>query len=173
MKNNKSLFWDTIRIFSQNDILTYVILIGSWVEYIYEVSNYFKSFKASLKTKDVDFLIKNIRKPNYKINIVSILEKEGYLVDIDYISEIFKFYKDKDLEIEFLVREIGKGQSEPYDVISFGIKAEGLRNTDILVNNVLCLKVRNFYINVPTPQAYVLQKMIISDQRKIKLKKII
>lgn len=171
MKNNKSLFWDTIRIFSQNDILTYVILIGSWVEYIYEVSNYFKSFKASLKTKDVDFLIKNIRKPNYKINIVSILEKEGYLVDIDYISEIFKFYKDKDLEIEFLVREIGKGQSEPYDVISFGIKAEGLRNTDILVNNVLCLKVRNFYINVPTPQAYVLQKMIISDQRKNKAEK--
>ena len=48
MKNNKSLFWDTIRIFSQNGILTYVILIGSWVEYIYEVSNYFKSFKASV-----------------------------------------------------------------------------------------------------------------------------
>lgn len=46
-----------------------------------------------------------------------------------------------------------------------------MRNTDILVNNVLCLKVRNFYINVPTPQAYVLQKMIISDQRKNKAEK--
>ena len=171
MRSNKSLFWDAIRIFSENNILEHVILIGSWAEYIYEVSNYFKKFKANLYTKDIDFLVKNIRRPSKKINLAKIMEKEGYTIDIDYISNVYKFYKDKDLEIEFIVREIGRGQSEPYDVISFGIKAEGLRNMDILIDNAIAIKIKGCKVFVPSPQSYVLHKMIISSERKSKVEK--
>lgn len=171
MENKKSLFWDTIRIFSENNILEDVILIGSWAEYMYEVANYFKGFEANLYTKDIDFLIKNIRKPKDKINLVGIMEKEGFVIEIDYISGLHKFYKDKELEIEFLVREMGKGQMEPYDVESFGIKAEGLRNLDILIENAIALKVKCFEVYVPSPQSYILHKMIISKNRKEKIEK--
>lgn len=168
MDNIKKIFWKTIIILKKSGVLEHVVLIGSWVEYIYERSNYLKEFEANLKTKDIDFLIKNIHKPREGVDIVDILEKEGYAIDIDYISGAYKFYKGKDLEIEFLVKEIGKGQIKPYKVPSFGIKAEGLRYMDLLLDNTITINIENIDIAVPSPQAYLLQKIIINDQRKNK-----
>ena len=171
MNDIRKIFWETIKILDKNEILEHIVLIGSWAEYIYETSGYLKNFEANLKTKDIDFLIKNINKPKERINIVEILEKEGYEISIDYLSGVYKFFKGKELEIEFLAREIGKGQSEPYKIPSFGIKAEGLRHTELLIFNVLAVDIKNIIINVPTPQAYLLQKIIINKQRKNKAKK--
>lgn len=171
MNEIKKIFWETINILSKNKILEHIVLIGSWAEYIYEESGYLRNFDANLKTRDIDFLIKNINKPREGINIVEILEKEGFETSIDYISGIFKFFKGKDLEIEFIVREIGKGQVEPYNVPSFGIKAEGLRHTDLLLRNITIIEINNIRITVPTPQVYLLQKIIINNQRKNKADK--
>jgi hypothetical protein len=171
MNDIRKIFWETIKILDKNEILEHIVLIGSWSEYIYETSGYLKNFEANLKTKDIDFLIKNINKPKERINIVEILEKEGYEISIDYLSGVYKFFKGKELEIEFLAREIGKGQSEPYRIPSFGIKAEGLRHTELLICNVLAIDIKNILINVPTPQAYLLQKIIINKQRKNKAQK--
>jgi len=55
MNNIKKIFWKTIKILEKNKFLEHVILIGSWAEYIYEVSGYLKGFEANLKTKDIDF----------------------------------------------------------------------------------------------------------------------
>lgn len=171
MNDIKKIFWETIKILKNNNILEHVVLIGSWAEYIYEKSGYLKNFEANLKTRDIDFLIRNINKPREGINIVDVLEKEGFETSIDYISGIYKFYKGKDLELEFLVREMGRGQSEPYEVPSFGIKAEGLRNTNILIDNINVIEVEDIKIIVPTPQAYLLQKIIINSKRKSKAEK--
>ena len=171
MNDIKKIFWETIKILDKNMVLEHVVLIGSWAEYIYEKSGYLRNFEANLKTKDIDFLIKNINKPREGISIIEILEKEGFETSIDYISGIFKFFKGKDLEIEFIVREIGKGQVEPYDVPSFGIKAEGLRHTDLLLRNIAIIEINNIRITVPTPQAYLLQKIIINKHRKNKAEK--
>ncbi len=171
MNNIKQSFWETINVLNKNGILKNVVLIGSWVEYIYEKSGILKNFEANLKTRDIDFLIRNIRKPRKRINIVEILENEGFETSIDYISGVFKFFKGKDLEIEFIVREMGKGKSEPYDVPSFGIKAEGLRHTNILIKNSILLNIENIGIIVPTPQAYLLQKILIHSKRKNKAEK--
>jgi len=105
MNKKEELFWDIIEILFKNNILGYIILIGSWVEYIYEAANYFQGFEANLKTKDVDFLIKNISKPRERIKLVEILENEDYLLDIDYLSGVYKFYKDRNLEVEFIARD--------------------------------------------------------------------
>ena len=171
MNDIKKIFWETIKILKNNNILEHVVLIGSWAEYIYEKSGYLKNFEANLKTRDIDFLIRNINKPREAINIVDVLEKEGFETSIDYISGIYKFYKGKDLELEFLVREMGSGQSEPYEVPSFGIKAEGLRNTNMLIDNIDVIEVEDIKIIVPTPQAYLFQKIIINSKRKSKAEK--
>ena len=171
MTDIKKVFWETIEVLEKNKILDHVILIGSWAEYIYEISGYLKKFEANLKTRDIDFLIRNINKPRKKISIIEILEKEGFDTLIDYISGVYKFFRGKDLEIEFLVREMGKGQSEAYDVPSFGIRAEGLRHMGILIENNITLEIKNIIITVPTPQAYLLQKIIIHKKRKNKKEK--
>ena len=55
MNEIRKIFWETIKIFKKNNVLKHVVLIGSWAEHIYEVSDYLKDFKANLKTKDIDF----------------------------------------------------------------------------------------------------------------------
>ena len=171
MNKIKRAFWETIKVLNKNEVLEHVVLIGSWAEYIYEESGLLKNFESNLKTRDIDFLIRNINKPRKRINIIEILEREGFGTSIDYISGVFKFYKGKDLELEFLVREMGRGQSEPYEVPSFGIKAEGLRDTNILIDNINVIEVEDIKIIVPTPQAYLLQKIIINSKRKSKAEK--
>ena len=171
MTDIKKVFWETIRILDKNKILEYVILVGSWAEYIYEISGHLEEFEANLKTRDIDFLIRNINKPRKKISIIEVLEKEGFDTSVDYISGVYKFFREKDLEIEFLVREMGKGQSDAYDVPSFGIRAEGLRHMGILIENNITLEIKNIKITVPTPQAYLLQKIIINKKRKSKKEK--
>jgi hypothetical protein len=168
MNDIKQEFWETIKVLDKNDVLKNTVLIGSWAEYIYEKSGLLKNFNANLKTRDIDFLIKNINKPKKGINLVEILESEGFETEIDYISGVFRFLKGKDLEIEFIVREIGKGQSETYDVPSFGIKAEGLRYTGILIDNSTAIEIKNIKLIIPTPQAYLLQKIIINYKRNKK-----
>ena len=82
MNDIRKIFWETIKILEKNKVLEHVVLIGSWAEYIYEKSNYLIGFEANLKTRDIDFLIKNINNPKEEINIVEILEKEGYETSI-------------------------------------------------------------------------------------------
>lgn len=164
MTSQQKIFWETIKIFSESGVLPYIILIGSWVEYVYEMS-YFKDFKSNLKTMDIDFLIKNIRMPRERINVREILEEQEYVASTDAFNGITKFFKNGEIEVEFIVKEMGKGQIEPYDVQSLGIKAEGLRNMDILSDNAEELYINGYYINVPIPQAYILHKMVISEKR--------
>jgi hypothetical protein len=66
---------------------------------------------------------------------------------------------------------MGKGQSDSYDVPSFGIRAEGLRHMGILIENNITIEIKNINIIVPTPQAYLLQKIIINKKRKSKKEK--
>lgn len=55
-------FWETIKILDEKHVLPCVMVIGSWAEYIY--SYYFESnYQPNIRTRDVDFLYPNIRKP--------------------------------------------------------------------------------------------------------------
>lgn len=170
MSSEKIIFWETIKVFSNEGILPYVILVGSWVEVIYEIAM-FPSFEASLHTKDVDFLVKNIRLPREKVDVIKALEKHGYITDIDPLTEVTKFYKDGILELEFLVRQLGQGQVEAYRVESMGIKAEGLRNMNILADHTVTVVVEGYQITVPKPAAYIIEKLIINENRGTKREK--
>ena len=82
-----------------------------------------------------------------------------------------KFDKTGIIDVEFLVREMSRGQKEPYKVNSLGVTAEGLRNMEILSNNTFTVTVNGFTIIVPRPEAYVLQKLVINQDRKPEYKK--
>jgi len=47
--NQEKEFWRIIHVFNKEGVLSHLMLIGSWVEYIYQ--DYFESgFKANLRT---------------------------------------------------------------------------------------------------------------------------
>lgn len=163
MNEQKKLFWETISILNEANALPHILVIGSWVEYLYE--SYFDNFTSQLKTMDIDFLIKNKNKPAQPINIPKIMADNDYIQSIDGWG-VMRYSKNALLEVEFLLRELGQGKNEPYEVKSFNLRVEGLRHMDILINNEISLSKDGYEIYMPRPSAYVLHKMIIHDKRK-------
>ena len=164
------VFWETLDILQTAGALKHLIIIGSWAEYIYEQEGVLDGFSSAIKTRDVDFLIPNLRKPRAKVDMVSLLETNGFIVQQSSITQQHRFFK-AELEVEFLVREIGAGQAEPYDATGFGIKVTGLRQMDLLSENLMRLCVRGCEIHVPLPEAYVFHKLLIQRHTEEKNQK--
>jgi hypothetical protein len=164
------VFWDTIRILQEAGALEHLVIIGSWGEYIYEQDGVLDGFTSTIRTRDVDFLIPNLRKPRTKMDMVSLLEANGFIVQQSSMSMQHRFFKPE-LEVEFLVREIGAGQAEPYDAPGFGIKVTGLRQMDLLSENLMRINLWGCEIQVPSPEAYVFHKLLIQRQTEEKAQK--
>lgn len=60
----------------------YVMIIGSWAEYLYDTNGLFEGFVPTMKTQDVDVLIKNLRLPKAKSNLITIATEKGFLYRI-------------------------------------------------------------------------------------------
>ena len=156
-------FWDIIEVFKQEGVLPYVMLIGSWAEYIYQF--HFKSdFKPNLRTRDVDFLYVNLNRPKSGIKLFDKLKEKGFLYKEDRLSGVGKFVKEDLLELEFITRVLGKGQ-DTYKIPSIGIEAVGLRVVNMLADYQLELVCNGYTLIVPEPEAYVLQKLLTNPTR--------
>ena len=163
LKEQREAFWDALEVFEQEGLLPYVMLIGSWAEFIYQF--YFKSeFTPNLKTRDVDFLYLNLNRPKNDINLFKGLREKGFTYREDTLSGVGKFIKGDLLELEFITRVLGKGQ-RIYKIPSIGIEAEGLRIVNMLADYPLELECRDYIIIVPEPEAYVLQKLLTNPVR--------
>jgi hypothetical protein len=169
LKQQIDVFKEAIRTLQDVGALKHVIVVGSWAEYVYQESNAL-NFRSSLKTHDMDLLVPNINRPRETIDLVAALERQGF--ELRQSPEgLMKFDKDGLIDVEFLAREIGQGQIEPYKVNSLGVTAQGLRNMDILTENTMTAHVDGFDIIVPRPEAYVLHKLVINEDRKPDYKK--
>ncbi len=165
MEDKIKLFQETLQVLHDKGILPHLILIGSWAEYIYETVLY-DGYISYLKTQDMDFLVPNIARPTEKINLSEILADCGFIYDEERFSGVAKFYKNGLLELEFLATVKGSGEKTVYEIPSLGIKAEGLRYLDLLSEFSVTVNARGIPVRVPLPQAYLLHKLLINDQRK-------
>lgn len=159
-----------IKLLSDNECLSHIILIGSWAEYIYKEMSMMPGFEPNIKTLDVDFLIKNLRKPLPPKSISMFAKEEGYLVDKDILNGTTKILDRTGLEIEFLINKTGAGLESSMDT-NLGVTAQSLRHLHILLENTVTVKYLGMEITVPIPEAYVLHKMIINSQRGRKQEK--
>lgn len=163
--SQKQTFWQTIALFNDVGVLEYIVVVGSWAEYLYQEASLFPGFRSSFRTQDFDVLLRNIRLPKKPIDLAAELTRHGYLMMQNPQTGLMKFDKSGELEVEFLVREMGKGQLEPYKHEYLGVTAQGLRHIDLLSEHSIVLHLRGYVIHVPRPQAYILHKLLINKQR--------
>ena len=142
-----------------------MVVVGSWAEYLYQEAGLIPGFRSSFRTQDFDVLLPNLRLPKKSIDLVAELTRQGYLLLQNPHTGLMKFDKDGELEVEFLVREMGKGQLKPYRREYLGVNAQGPRYIDILAEYAMVLSLRGYSIQVPRPQAYILHKLLINGQR--------
>jgi len=164
----QAIFDKVVGIINDCDMNSHLLIIGSWAEYLYQKNNVLSSsYNSTMRTRDIDFLIKNKNIPNHKTGFVEKMENAGFLLETSRGKEINRFIEPKSgMEVEFLIQEKGKGQSGGHKIASLGLTVEGLRHLDILQANPHKLEHNGSYILVPSPESYVLHKLIINKDRQ-------
>ncbi|MCF0142839.1 MAG: hypothetical protein HUJ75_05625 [Parasporobacterium sp.] len=163
-------FWTFLRLLSENQLLEHVVLIGSWAEYIYAQAGILKGFEAELRTLDIDFLVKNLKRPTKAVSLEQLAKESGYIIDRDILNNTTKIYSPGFMEIEFLIAQQGSG-AETVIKTNLGVNAQALRHMSVIKENVILVELFGMKINVPSPESYVIHKMIINNQRGPKQEK--
>ena len=153
-----------LKLMDDNNILSHVILTGSWAEYVYAQAGILPGFELTLRTIDIDFLIKNLRRPTEPISIPQIAKNKGYSISQDVMMGTTKIFSPGGLEIEFLIPQMGSGIT-PVLKTNLGVNAQALRHMEGLVRHSITADLMGMNVQVPCPESYVLHKMIINNAR--------
>lgn len=79
LKVQEEAFWQTIDILNKLGVLSNIMIIGSWAEYLYP-QLFSTDFYPNIRTRDVDFFYRNISLPREKIPLVQKLNEKGQTV---------------------------------------------------------------------------------------------
>lgn len=150
--------------------LDYVMLVGSWAEYLYRELGVLKGFDPSIRTLDIDFLVRNLRKPSEPLGLAAAAREAGYLVESDRLTSATKIMDRSGLEIEFLIGKMGAGAESALKT-NIGVTAQSLWHMDILARNAMSVAYFDMKVFVPSPEAYAVHKMVINKERKGKSEK--
>ena len=134
--------------------IDHVVLIGSWAEFAYREADVLPGFCPNIKTMDVDFLVRNLRRPSPAARLTGTTK----LLDIT------------GLEVEFLIRKMGEGK-EPALKTNIGVTAQALWHMDVILKNTINVRCLSHVVTVPIPEAYAIHKMIINSERGKKAEK--
>ncbi len=171
MKNTEVPFKEEFERFlsclKEAECLDYVIIIGSWAEYVYQESGLLHSFEATMKTLDLDFLIPNLRKPAKKVDLVKIAKKYQFIYDEHADDRTSRFYGRDEFEVEFLIQQRGSGVLSSVKS-HIGVYPMQLTHLDMLSTFSTKVPYESFEVWIPWPEAYVTHKMIINTRRGMK-----
>lgn len=152
------LLWELARI----NFFSHGLLIGSWPMTIY--ADHF-TLAYALMTDDIDFAVENaVRVPALKGETVpELLDRLGYTPVTDY-SGIETFLHGT-FEVEFLTHRRG-GNAPPSVIIPpWKVSAQPLPFIDLLFIRPATVRLGDFSIRIPSPEAYVVHKLIIAQRR--------
>ena len=105
MNTQETKLLKLLKSFDDNVCSDHLILIGSWAEYLYCAAGILPDYEAVIRTLDIDFLVKNLRRPVPSINIVSLAKEEGFYVEADCLTGVTRLLSPDGLEVEFLIEQ--------------------------------------------------------------------
>ena len=170
MEENYKLLATVLKKLQNAGALQYLILAGSWCQYFYRILFAGAAEIPLLRTTDIDFLIPNPPGVKQPVDVSKILIELGFDEQLDYKTGLVK-YVHPDLEIQFLTPERGRGRDTPYAIKNLHINAEGLRYLNLLEKYSFEMLHDGIRIRLPEPEAFVLQKILASQEREDPAKK--
>lgn len=170
LTDQQKAFSRVLDLLEEANCLSHVVLIRSWAEYAYKEANLLPGFNPNIRTLDVDFLVRNLRRPNPPVSLTSLAQERGFIVQRDSMLGTTRFLDISGLEVEFLINKMGAGL-EPTLKTNVGVTAQTLRHMEILSDNSIELQCLEHLIKAPMPEAYAIHKMLINNQRGAKSEK--
>ena len=156
-----------VRLLYDSGCTEHVILVGSWAEYVYRELDMLEGFDPNIRTLNIDFLVRNLRKPTEPLSLVSAAKEAGYLVESDRLTGATRIMDRAGLEMEFLIGKMGAGVEVALKT-NIGVTAQSLWHMGILSRNAVKVNYLGMDLSVPSPEAYAVHKMAINKERKAK-----
>jgi len=164
-KKQYELCREVLRRLAQRGLLNNLILIGSWCLLFYK--DYFQqsSYRAAIRTRDLDVLIPLPQKFTVKVDLYDLLRDLGFVINFKGQGGWITL-QHPDLIIEFLIPERGRGTHKPVPVPDLGINAQSLRCLDFLATDAIRVRFHDLTVRVPHPANFALHKLIIASRRQ-------
>ncbi len=170
LNSQQKAFAKVLDLVEDSGCMPHVMLIGSWAEFAYREAGLLNDFAPNIKTMDVDFLVRNLRKPTPAAGLAATAKERGFYVESDRIDGTTKIIDVTGLEVEFLIGKKGAGLESSLKT-NLGVTAQALRHLDILSQHPTVARCLDHEVVVPMPEAYALHKMVINSQRGVKAHK--
>ncbi len=163
-KNQYELCVEVLARLQKAGVLKEVVLIGSWCVPFYK--EYFSGVKypSTIQTRDVDFLVPQPDRIKVNVNIPALLKDLGFVVGRVGSKGYIKL-QHPDLVVEFLSPEKGRGINKPVPLPQLGVNATALRFLNLLTDNLIKARVKDFDVLLPHPANFALHKLIVSQRR--------
>ncbi len=166
VKNYEKQFNTVLECLEQTNSLPWVMVIGSWAEFLYYKADMVRGYDPLMKTLDVDFLIPNIREPKESTAFVEVLQEKGFIYNFDYVDNVSHIVGKENFEVEFLSPQNGDGKRDEGKRANIGVIPQQLSHLWMLPKYSTFVEYNNHVIRVPEPEAYLVQKMVINSSRK-------
>jgi len=102
-------------------------------------------------------------------DVPGILNELGYETATSPVSGHVKYIR-RELEVEFLVPEKGRGSDTPRKIQELMVSAQGLRYLNMLQEHTITVDYKGIPVAVVEPAAYALHKFLVSGRRTKKEK---
>lgn len=160
---SEDLFAKVISMLRKEGVLEDLVLTGSWAFAMY--ARLFKGSAISpLRTRDIDFLIKPVIRKT-PVDLPRRMESLNFISDRAGEKGYVRFI-NPELNVEFISNLKGRDFNKPREIKNWKINAQELRYLSILEENTMQMKYQRILLNIPTPEAFIVQKTLILDRRQ-------
>lgn len=169
-KSQYNLCSEVLRRLSREGVLKHVVLIGSWCMLSYK--DYFRNveYHPAVRTRDIDILVPLPPPFTQTVDVETMLRDLDFVIGFRGKHGCISF-THRDLLLEFLVPERGRGSNKPYPLPALGANAQRLRYLDLLLQETIWGRLGGIRVRLPHPARFALHKLIISMRRKTKEKR--
>lgn len=161
---------EVLRRLDREGVLQHVVIIGSWCMLSY--GDYFRDveYHPAIRTSDLDILVPVPARFTRTVDVESLLR------DLDFVMGFRGehgciVFTHRDLSLEFLVPEQGRGSIKPYPLPALGANAQRLRYLNFLLEDILWGRLGGVRVRLPHPARYALHKLIVSTRRQKTVKR--
>jgi hypothetical protein len=163
------IFHKILSKLNESGSLNELILIGSWCLPIYSKIYSGNTEIQMLRTKDIDFLVRNPKNIYKPVNINLALQEIGFEPTFDTTSVLTK-YDMNGFDIEFLSARM-RGNEKVIKIPKLSITAQVLDYMEIAVKYAMETEYMGIKLKIPELPAYTLHKAIVQTLRTNEAKK--
>jgi len=166
-----NLLVKVLRVLEKEGVLKDLVVGGSWCLYFYKYYFNKKRAIATLRTRDIDFIVPEPKLLKGNIDLPELLKSLGFVIDFQGRGGFIRLVHPE-FFIEFLVPEKGRGSNKAYALPALQINAQALRFLDVLCMKTISLDFKGIRLRLPHPACFVLHKIIIYKRRPQKDKRL-